>query len=251
MKVQICSDLHLEFASNRNWIKENPLTALGDILVIAGDTYYLGKDYAELDFIKRVADQFEAVYLIPGNHEYYGDFDIKNGGEPLQVDIKNNVFLVNNKTIKRGEVSLIFSTMWSKIEKHPLTVHYGLNDFRVIKYDNRAFTINDYNQIHQECFDFIEEEIKKPGKKIVVTHHLPSEACNVSEFKGSVLNEGFCVDKTHLIKNSAIDYWIYGHSHRNKTDFLIGNTQMVTNQLGYIDYSESNTFLLDKVIELE
>ena len=37
MKLQYCSDLHLEFRENREFIKENPLQVKGDILLLAGD----------------------------------------------------------------------------------------------------------------------------------------------------------------------------------------------------------------------
>ena len=93
-------------------------------------------------------------------------------------------------------------------------------------------------------------EIKKEGQKVVITHHLPSEHCNADEFKGSNLNEAFCVEKTEFILNSNVDYWIYGHSHRNKDDFKIGNTKMVTNQLGYAEWGEHKTFDYEKIIEV-
>ena len=74
MLVQICSDLHLELVQNRNWILENPLVPKGDILIIAGDTFYINDQMGTLDFIKKVSDDFKAVYLIPGNHEFYFKF---------------------------------------------------------------------------------------------------------------------------------------------------------------------------------
>lgn len=37
MKIQYCSDLHLEFKQNSEYIKANPLEPVGEILLLAGD----------------------------------------------------------------------------------------------------------------------------------------------------------------------------------------------------------------------
>lgn len=147
-------------------------------------------------------------------------------------------------------VNLIFSTLWSRIENNANEIKRGMNDFRLIKFEEEEFTISKYNSIHNKAFNFVSNEIKKGGKKVVVTHHLPSNECNVDEFKGSLLNEAFCVEKTDFILNSDIDYWIYGHSHRNKANFKIGNTKMVTNQFGYVGWGEHKSFNYEKVIEI-
>lgn len=37
MKIQYCSDLHLEFPQNNSFLMQNPLKVKGDILILAGD----------------------------------------------------------------------------------------------------------------------------------------------------------------------------------------------------------------------
>ncbi len=250
MKIQICSDLHLEFPANRKWLKENPLMVKGDILVLAEDTYYLDRNFKELDFINRVAGEFEQVYLIPGNHEYYGGFDVSTALGPSQMSIKENVTLLNNSVIEWQGVQLIFSTFWSLIQHHIFPILSGMADFKLIKFNQKKLTIAHYNQLHEKAFEFVQQAVQKEGKKVVVTHHLPSNLCNVEEFKNSVINEAFCVEKTNFILDQTIDYWIYGHSHRNKKDFKIGQTAMVTNQLGYVGWKEHHSFDRGRVIEV-
>ena len=250
MLVQVCSDLHLEFIQNRHWIREHPLVPKAEILLIAGDTFYLDEKIKTLDFIKKVADDFKAVYIVPGNHEYYGGYNVATALESTHESIMDNVFLVNNYSENIDGVLFVFSTLWSNIQKHILAVMRGMTDFRKIRFNNEKFTVNHFNEIHEACFDFIKKEVKKEGKKIVVTHHLPSRLCNADEFKGSLLNDAFCVEKTNFILSNTIDYWVYGHSHRNLKDFKIGNTQMITNQLGYIGQNEHYHFNAEKVIKL-
>ena len=41
MKIQFISDLHFEFSQNVDFINSSPLKAVGEVLVLAGDTGYL------------------------------------------------------------------------------------------------------------------------------------------------------------------------------------------------------------------
>lgn len=44
--------------------------------------------------------------------------------------------------------------------------------------------------------------------------------------------------------------WIYGHSHRNRPNFLIGQTELRTNQLGYVFKGEQRRFDGGLVVDL-
>ena len=250
MIVQYCSDLHLEFPRNQKWLSSNPIEPLGDILVIAGDTYYLNLNYSNLEFIHRVSEAFHQVYLIPGNHEYYGGYDVSTALEATMESIMDNVFMVNNQSIDIEGTKFIFSTMWSKVQRHIMEVMRGMADFHEIKFMEKKLTINQFNDLHDRAWDFLQKEIATEGKKVVVTHHLPSDECNAEEFAGSSLNEAFCVDKTNFILENQIDYWIYGHSHRNLSDFNIGQTKLLTNQLGYVEWGEHRSFKSGKIFKI-
>ena len=72
MKIQYMSDLHMEFAENSRYIKHNEFPVTGDVLVLAGDTFYLNNTVAPLSkFWKWASANYRQVLLVPGNHEYY------------------------------------------------------------------------------------------------------------------------------------------------------------------------------------
>jgi len=71
-----------------------------------------------------------------------------------------------------------------------------------------------------------------------------------SQYKGDILNEAFAVELFDLIESSNINYWVYGHHHSNTPEFVIGNTKLINNQLGYVQRNEHLKFETNKCIEL-
>jgi 3',5'-cyclic AMP phosphodiesterase CpdA len=71
MRLQIASDLHLEFPENRDFIALNPLQIAGDILILAGDIVPLLHIERYRNFFDLIADKYEHTDWVPGNHEYY------------------------------------------------------------------------------------------------------------------------------------------------------------------------------------
>ena len=71
------------------------------------------------------------------------------------------------------------------------------------------------------------------------------------EFRDSFINGAFTVELGDYIAISGIDYWIYGHSHRN-IDAHIGDTHILSNQLGYVSHGEHlrNGFSAGRYIEV-
>ena len=110
LKLQYASDLHLEFPTNEEFLKQHPLQAMGDVLVLAGDIVPFAIVDKHKDFFSYVSDHFETVYWLPGNHEYY-HFDVAKRSGVLHEKIRSNVFLVNNTSVKHENCRLLFSTL--------------------------------------------------------------------------------------------------------------------------------------------
>ena len=257
MKLQFASDLHLEFPENKDFIRSNPLKVAGEILVLAGDIALLNSLDQHKDFFDFVSDNFKQTYWVPGNHEYY-HFDIAKRTGAFLEPIRSNVTLLNNQTIEVGDAQLHFSTLWSKISpNNAFYINWHLSDFHVINYEEQQLSVEQYNNMHADSVEFLQTafkknlEINKGSKKnIVVTHHVPTFRNYPEKYHGSVLNEAFATDLDQLVESSDAEYWIYGHHHAAKPDFKIGNTTMLTNQLGYVHQKEHKSFNKGRFISL-
>jgi len=253
MILQYCSDLHLEFSKNRKFVTKNPLIPGGEVLLLAGDIAPFAMIDQHNDFFDFIADNFKQTYWVPGNHEYYHG-DIANKSGQMNEAIRSNVFLINNDVVHLDNVRLIFSTLWSNISTAIyVTVQNRMADFSAIQNGEKAFTPDTNNELHRQCKNFITQTLtdKTDNPTIVVTHHIPTFLNYPVKYKRDVLKEAFAVELFDVIEKSTIDYWIYGHHHVNVPDFVIGKTQLITNQLGYIKYRENRGFRNDAVIEIK
>lgn len=127
-----------------------------------------------------------------------------------------------------------------------------MRDFYVIKRGKNIITCKDYDELHELHLNFVKQAVTNSDaeKKIVITHHCPTELCNHSQFKNSALNSGFVVELFDYIETSNIDYWIYGHTHRNMPETVIGKTKLITNQYCYNWIGEGDDYVKNATIEL-
>lgn len=251
-KIQYCSDLHLEFEENKNYLKQFPLKAEGDMLLLAGDIVLLKTMKKHNDFFNYCADNFEATYWIPGNHEYYHS-DMTDIKTPLNEKIRENVFLLNNQTITYNDVELVFSTLWSHIPQlYEKIVQRGVNDFYQVWNNGKNLTATDFNALHQTGLNFLNAALAKPTDKqrIVVTHHVPTLMHYPGQYRHSEINSAFATELYDFIEGTNAAYWIYGHHHCNTPAFKIGCTTMLTNQLGYVQQNEHQLFNPAAIIEI-
>lgn len=251
MRIQYCSDLHLEFERNNRYVSSNLPKVCGEILILAGDIVPLHDEHMNSMFFNFIVQNYEHVFWVPGNHEYYYH-DIAGYGSSMHNRIHPKISIVNNVVIEHGGVPIIFSTMWSKISPpNERLIEQGMADFGCITYKSKKFRASDFNRLHEESVDFLNTAIhslKRPF--VVVTHHLPSPMCSSRIHKISPINEAFCVDLTDFVRESNASFWIYGHSHHNNPPFQIGNTILLTNQLGYVDLNEHGSFRRDAYLSV-
>jgi predicted phosphodiesterase len=238
MRIQIASDLHLEFNSNRELLTKYPLNPVGDILVLAGDICCFSKPQYLKPFLELWKQQFKKIIYVPGNHEFYrGSFNLNYHKFIREED---NVIFLNNNTVIIDDIRFICSTLWSGISQDSTQC---ISDYFVIN----GFSKRVENQAHAESLSFIREELEKPfNKTVVVTHHLPLKQCIDDKFKDSPYNDAFCSHQPYLFSKN-LNLWVHGHSHCFQS-FDFNDVIVTRNPFGYT--SEVSTFKNDYVIEL-
>ena len=260
VRIQYVSDLHLEFPENRQWLAKNPLETTGDILLVAGDTAYLdlpdsNRDtYSAYQFWDWASKNYSQVIVCFGNHEFYGFYDLATMPNGFCKEIRHNVYAYYNSVVHLDGIDIIVSTLWSTIKPYDaFLTEKNVSDFHRIKFNGHRLTADDFSLQHERCLAFIQQAISVSDaeKIIVVTHHVPTQLCTAAEFQNSSINGAFTVELGNFIAESRIDYWIYGHSHRN-IKAQIGNTVIMSNQLGYVSDNEllRNGFSPSAMIEL-
>jgi len=215
MKIQYASDLHLEFAENRNFIENGGMEPAGDVLVLAGDVSYLG----DRNMIKR----------------RFFDWCSEHFKETLIV-----------KSVLLDDTEFFITTLWTHINPLYLwTIQRGMNDFRHGVLDGARFCANDVDSLHRRCLDWLSSALggSTAKRKVVVTHHCPTMRSEFNGYPGGALNSAFQVDLDSFIETSGVDYWVYGHTHfAGGSGSKIGGTILLCNQLGYVFQNEHLDF---------
>ena len=251
MKVQVVSDLHLEFDSIEN------ITSLikpsARVLIIAGDLCSEGHKQ-KMDFVKWASKNWEYIIHVPGNHEYYGEvFPTK----PRLDYLAHNYVVADNTEVYLEDYTFICSTLWSYIPpQYSVKIANWLNDFSYIKTLPHGYTLTvaEYNNAHDAAKEFIREEVarhQEGDNVVVITHHLPVWDIVSDKWKTDELTFGFASNMNYDLRDFSgiVKAWIHGHSH-NHNETEIENIKLVRNPLGYPDESTRKSFIGDFVIEV-
>ena len=255
MKIQYASDLHLEFAENRNYIENDGIMPIGEILVLAGDVSYLGdRKMMKRRFFDWCAEHYRETYIVLGNHEFYHGYDIVQTMENYECAYRDNVRYLNNRSVVIEDTELFFTTLWTRINPlHLWVIQQGMNDFKHGIFNGKRFFANDVDKLHERCLNWLEAALvnSEAKHKIIVTHHCPTMREEFNGYPGGVLNSAFQVDLDEFIKRCGADYWIYGHTHyAGGSGSKIGETTLLCNQLGYVFYDEHRAFNSSAVIDI-
>lgn len=108
MRIQYMSDLHLEFQENSRYLRYNELPVTGDVLVLAGDIFYLkDKTAPVMNFWKWASKNYCQVLIVPGNHEYYNFSDVMERGFQWKWMLRENVGYYQNQVVRIDDMDFV------------------------------------------------------------------------------------------------------------------------------------------------
>ena len=236
MKIQLASDLHLEFLAR--WPTERLVRPASgaDLLVLAGD---IGNGGAAL---KHFADWPVPVVYLAGNHEYY-DHVLMGTREKIRLECKKlGITFLDNDAITMGDTRILGATLWTNYRlpnlnrtQSQLMEYAGsrINDHFLIRSGRHPFTPQDALSLHEESRAWLETELAKPwaGKTVVISHHGCHPLSVHPRYIGEALNAAFVSDLSDLMP--CIDLWLHGHVH-DSFDYRVGRCRVVANPAGYV-----------------
>ena len=251
MKIQLVSDLHLEFHKPQilGFGPELRITNAGaDVLVLAGDICTARDFESFISFFENCSKEFPHVIYIMGNHEHYKAKDFATTPNLIRAALKDlsNVHFLDNDCVTLDGIKFVGATLWTDLNKGcPLTTNalqFGMNDFRLIKYRDERGNYFKFSPAcsymeHRRSVSFIYDEtdgISHSGPCVVVTHHAPSyRSVHPKYANDTYMNGGYASDMETLIHiNDHIKLWCHGHMHNN-FDYMVGDTRVVCNPHGY------------------
>ena len=250
MRIQLASDLHLEFLESRCPSARLVEPAPGaDLLVLAGDIHNGVKG------IEAFANWPVPVVYLAGNHEFY-DHDWESTRHDLRAACAGTrVTFLDNDAVEFDGVRILGCTLWTDFSLRGTTqaqamgeVERGLMDYHVIRTASSLLRPQQTLADHKQSRAWLEGELAKPfdGRTVVATHHGPHPLSIHPRFVGNPLNPGFISDLTPLLRDA--DLWLHGHTH-DSFDYRIGRCRVVANPAGYILNRAAATADLNFVFE--
>jgi len=249
MKIQILSDLHLEFFGPNDDIMSflASLNTDADCIIMAGDIF----GYKNLEMqMKHVAKAFndKEIIFVPGNHEYY---------HTSKYDMDSQMHI----EAKKHGIILLEDGYHMLSDNYIVIGACGWHDSFVL---NNTRLMNDFNHIDELRSDPYESvkwnrESKlfftntldrfRDKKAICVTHNSPLANHTPYKYMGSSLNPFFVNNWSDIIERYKPQVWISGHLHQH-IEFKMFETFFIENGYGYYNYDIAKHFDKNLTIEL-
>lgn len=248
MKIQILSDLHVEFQNYQYQECDS------DVVVLAGDIHT--KDRG----IEWAADQIQnkPVIYVLGNHEFYGKSHPKFIYEATSKAAGTNIHVLEDSHVNIAGVNFIGCTLWTdfKLFGDPRIAGYQcqqvMTDYKKIRKSPQYSKLRsiDTATIHARSLHWLGKTLEslEGQTNVVVTHHGPSINSSPEGKRKDTTSAAYVSNLESFISKHQPEFWIHGHLH-NSSEYQIGDCTIVCNPKGYPG-EENRHFDPTKCIEL-
>lgn len=247
MSVVILADLHLDIwaEGHKDPFRETDPDRLRAVrhCIIAGDLSNHGaKKWPRMvDMIREKMPDAE-MYLLPGNHEFYGG-RIDREDKLEDAAHAAGAHFIQKKTLLIDGMRFICATLWTDFRINGITsefaakydVERSMNDYVKIRIEKEGFRklYPEVTQgIHFDHLNWITAELETDfdGETVVVTHHAPHPyLCMDPTAKYA---PAYASDLSQVISRFQPSAWFCGHSHSHRS-FMLGDTLARNVSLGY------------------
>ncbi len=239
LQFQYVSDLHLEF---RKEYATFTIPRAAPNLVLAGDIGNLAQYDAYLAFLAAHTDVFDRIFLVLGNHDFYGatldtGFD---AARRLTADprLGGRVVLLHQRRWDDpgSAVTVLGCTLWSHIPPESVArVTTYVPDYKRID----GWSVDANNAAHASDVAWLREQLaalraEAPERKVVVvSHHAPAlRGTSKPMYEGSPVSAAFATDLAGTEDFAGVTAWIFGHTHYITT-FETAGVTIMANARGY------------------
>lgn len=241
-RIQVLSDLHLEVGQQYSSFN---FPAVAPFLLLAGDIGRLADYDAYLEFLQRQTSRYQKVFLLLGNHEFYG-LDHESGLAKAQElwrepSIASRLVLLDRIRWDDTEsnLTILGCTLWSAIPEST----YDIVKSKVKDYKNITdWTPEKHNQVHARELDWLRNQVAQVRSNsndrrrlLVATHHAPCiEGTSRPEQRSNPWTPAFATDLLDMEGAwDGVNVWVFGHTHFSTT-FSRRGIRLVANQRGYV-----------------
>ena len=263
MKIQVLSDLHLEFCGIDQEIPE----ADCDVVVLAGDIH---SGAHGIDWAAAIWKEKPVIY-VPGNHEYYRSVYQKQRSvmRTTASQYSNVHFLDQNACLING-VLFVGCALWTDFRYFESGGNFSseeamdvarrfMYDLSVIRHLDEHGNFMKFKPEHsaricaQELAyiqSFLRMDstsittkfgVEEVRARVVVTHHLPSAKSVHPQYAENALTPSFASRFEETV--AMADLWIHGHTH-HRCDYRLklfdgqARARVVCNPRGYCEVSQ-------------
>ena len=255
MWIQVYSDIHIEL---QNTFPRLPVKSR--YLMLAGDIGQLKqpRHSAFHQFLKYCSSNWEKVFYIPGNHEFYVHDKTM---DDIELEYKRcfekykNIFYLNNSFAElNDQVNIYGSVFWTSPSfTSTYEAQMYVNDYNHISYVRKdgntvvPLDIQKVKELSEESLRRLEEYLTRVNKKTIVVTHFPPHQSGTSHPKyalqGKVMKNYFSHpdDLFRRFPLSNVLCWISGHTHYSYDFISTDGVRCISNQVGYKSESTSDT----------